>query len=99
MNKQELITVVSLNLGVSQKMVTAVLNEIIEVIGDTIANDQEVLLVDFGKFKSKFKKGRNCRNPKNGESVYIEDATIAIFKAGKKLKQKVNIIREKNESI
>ena len=94
MNKQELVAAISLNSGISQKVVSLVLREAIEVIGETIAQGEEVLLVDFGKFKSTFKKGRKCRNPKNGESIYIEDAIIPVFKAGKKLKQKVNIIGE-----
>ncbi|MEG3841417.1 HU family DNA-binding protein [Microcoleus sp. herbarium14] len=99
MNKQELIATVSENLGISQKTVTLVLNGITETIGETVANGEEVLLVDFGKFKSTLKKGRNCRNPKTGESIYIEDAIIPVFKAGKRLKQTVNTIGEKDESI
>ena len=98
MNKQELVTTVSENLGISQKTVTLVLNGITETIGETVANGKEVLLVDFGKFKSTFRKGRNCRNPKTGESIYIEDAVTPVFRAGKRLKEKVNT-GKKNESI
>ncbi len=90
MNKQELVTTVSENLGISQKIVKSVLDEVIETIGETVAKGENVLLVDFGIFQPRFRKGRNCRNPQNGEIVQIADSTIPFFKAGKRLKEKVN---------
>lgn len=99
MNKAQLIRAISDNTAISQRVIELVIAEMADVIGETIANGEEVLLVDFGKFKSKFKKGRNCRNPKTGESIYIEDAIIPVFKAGKRLKQTVNTIGKKDESI
>ena len=90
MNKLQLITTVSLNLGISQKLVKSVLNEVIERIGETVANGEEIKLIDFGTFSPRFRKGRKCRNPQNGEIVEIADATIPFFKVGKKLKERVN---------
>ncbi len=90
MNKSELVRTVAGKLEVSQIIVNSVLSEILETIGEAVADGEEVLLVDFGTFKPRLRKARRCRNPQNGEVVEITDATVPVFKAGKKLKERVN---------
>ena len=90
MNRSELVRIVAAKLEVSQLIVNSVLGEIIETIGETVANGENVVLVDFGTFQTRFRKARKCRNPQNGEVVELPDATLAVFKAGKKLKERVN---------
>jgi len=90
MNKAQLVRIVSAKLEISQKTVNSVLSEIIETIGEAVADGENVVLVDFGTFQPRFRKSRKCRNPQNGEVVQIPDATLPVFKAGKKLKERVN---------
>ncbi len=44
----------------------------------------------FLTIKVKDRDGRRGRNPKSGESIYIEQKKVPFFKAGKELKERVN---------
>ena len=46
----------------------------------------------FGSFSIRDREERVARNPKNGESVTLEAKTVAYFKAGKKLKECVDLV-------
>lgn len=89
MNKQELITFVAKKTGVTIKETSLVLTAILETIRDTVAEGDEVKLVDFGVFKTKIFKERNGRNPKSGESMIIPAKRVPTFTAGKLLKDSV----------
>lgn len=90
MNKLQLVKIVSGKLEIDQKTVNIVLNEIIETIGETVADGEEVMLVNFGTFGNRFRKSRTFRNPKTGAEVEAPDAVLPHFKPGRGLKRKVN---------
>lgn len=50
----------------------------------------DVKLSGFGNFCVRYKKARPGRNPKTGEEVLIEPRRVVTFRAGQKLKKRVN---------
>jgi integration host factor subunit beta len=59
-------------------------------MADSLAKGEKVEIRGFGSFKVKQREGRNGRNPKSGESIFIEPKKVPFFKAGKELKERVD---------
>ena len=72
--------------GYAKKAVTIFFDE----IKDTLSEGGRVELRGLGAFWIKERKARKARNPKNGESVYVEPKKVIAFKMGKQLKEVLN---------
>lgn len=70
------------------------IKKIITIFFDTIVGALErgerVELRGFGSFSVKHKDAEKKRNPKTGESVFVEAHNVPFFRAGKQLKVIVN---------
>lgn len=89
MNKAELINAAAEKAGLSKKDTEAVLNSIIEVISDALAEGDKVQLVGFGAFEVKDRAERTGRNPKTKEPIKIPASKVPVFKPGRALKDAV----------
>ncbi|WP_448907106.1 HU family DNA-binding protein [Haemophilus parahaemolyticus] len=67
-------------------------NEILEKIVSALAMGERIEIRGFGSFSIRDRDVRVARNPKNGERVKLEAKTVAHFKAGKKLKECVDLV-------
>lgn len=90
MNKSDLISAVAANTGLSKAATGKALDAVLEVIGDSLMNDESVQLVGFGTFKTSERKARTGRNPQTGEAIQIAASRVPIFSAGKTLKESLN---------
>ena len=67
----------------------------VDAVFDTIAKQlsmgEEVAVTGFGTFKTSKRAARMGVNPKTGEKIQIAASTNAKFKAGKQLKEAVNV--------
>ena len=63
---------------------------IINVVSENIAKGNRVELRGFGSFGLKKLKARKSRNPRTGDSVFVEGKCIPYFRMGKKLKERIN---------
>lgn len=92
MNKQELIRAMAAKMpeGTTLKTVEAAVNAFTEVVTETLANGDEVVLTGFGSFKVSERSERQGRNPRTGEPITIPAAKVPSFRAGKGLKDAVN---------
>lgn len=97
MNKTELIAAAAKEAGQTQQTVFIALNAIVTTIEKTVAAGEKVQLVGFGTFESRFRAGRNARNPQTGETVYISDKKSPAFKPGKEFKELVNKPRKRGK--
>ncbi len=60
-----------------------------ETIATSLELGDTVKLTGFGNFELKSKKARPGRNPKTGEEVVITPRRVTTFKAGQKLKDRL----------
>lgn len=90
MNKTELISAIADKTGTTRKDTEAMVNAMLETIGDELAAGGRVQLVGFGAFETKHREPRVGRNPKTKEAVNIPATTVPVFKAGKSLKEKID---------
>lgn len=89
MNKPELAAVVAEQLGLTKKETERILTCAFESISAALADGEKVQIAGFGAFETKERGPHIGRNPKTGELVEVPATRAAVFKAGKKLKEKV----------
>jgi integration host factor subunit beta len=91
MTKSELIELVSTKVGnFTRKDVEVIVDTLFESMSDSLAKGEKVEIRGFGSFKIKERNGRQGRNPKSGENIFIESKRIPFFKAGKEIKERIN---------
>lgn len=91
MNKTELVEAVAAKTGVSKNVAGDTLNAIFDNITQVLTQGDQVIIPGFGTFSVSHRAARTGRNPQTGEAIQIKAARVAKFKAGKGLKDAVNI--------
>ncbi len=91
MNKSELIAAMAAKTGETKKSAEANLNAFIEVVTEALVKGDKVQLVGFGSFETRKKAARKGRNPRTKEEIKIPASKAPAFKAGKALKDMVNV--------
>lgn len=91
MTKSELIEEVARNVdNFSRKDVELIVDTIFQSMSDSLSKGDKVEIRGFGSFKVKHREGRQGRNPKSGESIYIAPKKVPFFKAGKEIRERIN---------
>lgn len=91
MNKKDLAAALSESIGSTKKDATAIVENIIDIMSNTLSNGEDVDLYGFGKFKLAQRKAYTARNPQTGEPIEVPEKRVVSFKASKKLKDGVVI--------
>jgi DNA-binding protein HU-beta len=90
MNKQDLITKIAQDTGITKSNAAAAVDSFIEGITKSLKKGQPITFVGFGTFKTAQRKARTARNPQTGASIKIPKRRVVRFSAGKALKQSLN---------
>ena len=91
MNKTELVNAVAEASGLTKADATKAVDGVFEVITDALKSGDDVRLVGFGTFNVTERKASTGRNPRTGEEIQIAASKQPKFKAGKGLKDAVNV--------
>lgn len=73
-----------------KKEAVNILETLSEIIKQTLANGEDVLISGFGKFCVRDKKARRGRNPASGESMVLDARRVVTFKCSRGLREKIN---------
>lgn len=90
MTKTELIATVAKNTGLKNTEATKAVEEILNLITETIAKGNDVRLTGFGTFSLVKREAREGRNPRTGAPLKIPAAKAPKFKPGKEFKEAVS---------
>lgn len=91
MIKSELIQkVAGANPHLYQRDVERIVNVILDEIIDSLARGDRVELRGFGAFTVKHRAARQGRNPRTGQTVFVEEKFVPFFKTGKELRERLN---------
>ncbi len=91
MTKSELIEAVSARVkSFSKKDVEVIVDSLFKSMAESLARGEKVEIRGFGSFKIKEREGRQGRNPKSGENIFIEPKRVPFFKAGKEIRERIN---------
>ena len=91
MNKQELVDAVASAVGISKSAAGDAVDAFVAVVTQAVVEGEGVQLVGFGTFTCSRRKASTGRNPRTGEPMQIKESTQPKFKAGKGLKDSVNL--------
>jgi integration host factor subunit beta len=92
MTKSELIAeLVASNPHLTGKDVELIVSTIFSEISAALARGERVELRGFGAFTVKHRNARTGRNPRTGAAVSVEEKSVPFFKAGKELRERVNL--------
>jgi len=76
--------------GLSRNESADLLESVLDMIADTLANDETVKISSFGSFSVRSKGERIGRNPKTGEEVPILPRKVLVFRPSQVLKARIN---------
>ena len=76
--------------GLSRNESADLLESVLDMIADTLANDETVKISSFGSFSVRSKGERIGRNPKTGEEVPILPRKVLVFRPSQVLKSRIN---------
>ena len=89
MNKQDVVTKIAKDTGITKTAASAAVDSIIDGITRSLKKGDSVSFVGFGTFKISNRKARTARNPQTGDAIKIPKRRVPRFSAGKALKQAV----------
>ena len=90
LTKAKLTETITQNTGLPARENAEILESLIDIIKDTLASGEDVLISRFGKFCIKKKNRRKGRNPATGEDMLLDERKIVTFKCSANLRDKVN---------
>ena len=73
-----------------QKDVEKITSLILERITSTLKDEGRIEIRGFGSLSVRKRNAKNGRNPRTGESVFVPEKKVPIFKSGKGLRDRLN---------
>jgi len=93
MTKRDIVVRIAEETGLKQTMVAVVVQKTLDYIADELAEGKNIELRNFGIFECKVRKSRKGRNPNKPEDeVVIPERVVVKFRAGKELKERVELL-------
>ena len=89
LTRADLADAINRRLGLSRSESLAMVESILEMMGDALAEGENVKISGFGTFLLRDKTERLGRNPKTGVEVPITPRRVLTFRASKMLKERV----------
>ncbi|HRP76393.1 MAG TPA: integration host factor subunit beta [Rhodocyclaceae bacterium] len=65
---------------------------VLDAMSDALGRGDRIEIRGFGSFSLNYRPPRVGRNPKSGEKVHVPEKYVPHFKAGKELRERVDII-------
>lgn len=91
LTKERIITQVYEKAGLSKVKSREAVETLLEIIKDTLASGDNVLISGFGKFIVRSKGPRRGRNPQTQEALELKARKVVVFKTSGVLRNKINV--------
>jgi DNA-binding protein HU-beta len=89
MNKADLIDAMAADAGISKAAAKKALDSFTDNVSGTLGKGGRVTVLGFGTFSTSERSAREGRNPQTGKKIQIPAKTVAKFKAGSDLVNKL----------
>ena len=96
MNKTELVAKVAEKAGLTKKDAEKAVNALLSSVQEALVKKDKVQMIGFGTFEVRARQAREGRNPRTNEVIKIQASKSPAFKAGKQLKELVNVKAKKS---
>ncbi|MDF1565483.1 MAG: integration host factor subunit beta [Deltaproteobacteria bacterium] len=94
MLKSDLVHVLVEKRGITQKQAEQAVEVIFETMRDALCGGENIEIRGFGAFHVKHYKGYQGRNPKTGEVIPVAPKRGILFRTGKELRERINLLLE-----
>lgn len=91
MNKAELVEAVAQAADISKAAASRAVDAMVNSVTDALKEGEQVTIVGFGTFLVRERGARSGRNPRTGEAIEIKASKVLSFKAGKTLRDAINL--------
>lgn len=99
LTKAELSDYLFNKLGLNKRESKEIVEQFFEVMRESLARGEQVKLSGFGNFTPRDKNSRPGRNPKTGEEIPIEARRVVTFRAGQKLRSRVEKTMQEKQAL
>jgi len=89
MTREDIINRLYENVGLPKKEASEVISIILDVLKNTLAQDEAIKISNFGTFNIRKKHSRIGRNPRTGEEIEIPQRRVVLFRPCKLLKEQI----------
>ncbi len=89
LTKADIVTKIH-KIGFTKKVAVDAVESLIEIIKQTLEDEDDVLVSGFGKFCVKEKAPRRGRNPATGSDMELWGRRVVTFKCSGKLRERIN---------
>jgi integration host factor subunit beta len=90
MLKSDLINILVVKRGVTQKQAESTIETIFDSMKDALCRGENIEIRGLGAFHVKHYEGYQGRNPKTGEVIPVKPKRGILFRTGKELRDRVN---------
>lgn len=90
MNKQQIIDNIARQANTTKATATRVLDAFTEVVCNALEKGTDIRLAGFGSFTVSKRSARLGRNPQTGTQIEIPSSIVPLFRASKRLKDRLN---------
>ena len=90
LTKASIIETVSTKNGWTAKQLSEYVDLLLEIMKNSLASGEDLLISGFGKFTVKEKRERRGRNPATGDDLILRSRKVATFKGSGRLRDHIN---------
>jgi integration host factor subunit alpha len=90
LTKEKLINRLQVQVGLSKQESRAVVERVLDIVKDTLARGEDLLVSGFGKFSVRQKNARRGRNPQTKENLILRARKVVVFKTSGVLRHRIN---------
>ena len=90
LTKEKLVTRLQTQLALTKQESRQAVERLFEIMKDTLANGDDLLISGYGKFSVRQKNARRGRNPQTKEALMLKARKVLVFKASGVLRGRMN---------
>jgi integration host factor subunit alpha len=90
LTKEKMINRLQTQAGLSKQESRAAVEKVLDIMKDTLARGEDLLISGFGKFSVKQKNARRGRNPQTKENLILRARKVVVFKTSGVLRNLIN---------
>ena len=94
MTKADIVEIIHQKIGFGRKESTEIVEQVFEIIQETLESGEKVKISGFGNFVVRQKRPRRGRNSKSGDEIVISGRKVVTFKSGNVLRKALNKVGE-----
>ncbi|MBE6310198.1 MAG: integration host factor subunit beta [Bacteroidales bacterium] len=94
MTKAEIVNEISKSTGIDKSSVLTTVEKFMEIVKDSLANNEDVFLRGFGSFIVKTRSQKTARNISKGTTIIIPEHNIPAFKPAKVFMEQVKQVEK-----